>query len=208
SVKGDNDLCTHKLFELGVDVSIGRVSPSCVIKLWLDKPSDDCIPLLLAHHFSRRRIQWPSRHHGLNALRLTAETEKLSVPRGSYVIVRNVPAKEGSRRIVAYAVKATDFPCSRLAFEQHLLVINSRSQGIGDDFASGIALFLNSAAAYRQFAAFSGQRRMHVADLRHMRFPSRDIISEFGRWASHQKNVTQKGIDNYIESFRAHAPSK
>jgi adenine-specific DNA-methyltransferase len=149
------------------------------------------------------RIEWPRNHKKPNALKLIQDAQKWFLPRGAYIVVKGFSAKNGRRKITAYAIEPTIFRQPYYAFEHNLKVINSRKQGIGEDLARGIALFLNSTIADQHFSSFSGQRRVHVADLRHMRFPSKETLAEFGRWATSRDALGQEAIDTYVESFHA-----
>jgi adenine-specific DNA-methyltransferase len=200
-VETNDTLFAYTLAELGLDVATGPVVDFRVKDFWLDEPEKNSVPLLYAHHFSGGEVEWPRKHKKPNALRLTAETQKWLMPRGAYAIVKRFSAKEERRRIVAYAVEPQSLSYPYYGFENHLNVIHSHKQGIEADLAQGIALFLNSTLVDQHFRSFSGHTQVNATDLRQMRFPSKNMLLEFGKWAKRQSSLDQATIDHFVENF-------
>jgi hypothetical protein len=122
------------------------------------------------------------------------------MPRGWYTLTKRFSSKEERRRVVAYVVDPERLPGSLYGFENHLNVIHSRKQGLGETLARGIALFLNSTVIDAHFRTFSGHTQVNATDLRAMRFPSMEKLLCFGEWAKEMNALTQEQIDQFIES--------
>jgi adenine-specific DNA-methyltransferase len=88
-----------------------------------------------------------------------------------------------------------------LGFENHLNVFHSGKQGIPEDLARGLAVFLNSTALDEQFRRFSGHTQVNATDLRLLKYPSRETLTRLGVWAKSKGELTQRKIDQKIESL-------
>jgi adenine-specific DNA-methyltransferase len=190
----------HSLSDLGLDVATGPVVDFRLRDHWLTNPIGDFVPLLYAHHFSKNEFQWPREHRKPNALVFNSTTSKWLMPRGWYALTKRFSSKEERRRVVAYVVDPDRLPGSLYGFENHLNVIHSQKQGLGEALARGIALFLNSTLVDKHFRTFSGHTQVNATDLRAMRFPDMETLLHFGDWAKRMNAVTQDQIDQFVES--------
>jgi len=68
-----------------------------------------------------------------------------------------------------------------VGFENHLDYFHSKGRGLPPDLARGLALFLNSSLLDRYFRLFSGHTQVNAADLRKIRYPSREQMLRLGR---------------------------
>ena len=170
---------------------------------WLAEPKGGCVPLLYTHHFRGGRFTWPMEHKKPNALRLNEDTRKCFMPRGCYVLTKRFSAKEERRRVVAYVIEPKQLEHELYGFENHLNVFHHRKQGLPSDLAHGLGLFLNSTIVDRHFRNFSGHTQVNATDLRAMRYPSRETLVRFGKWARTQHALSQEDIDRYIENENA-----
>jgi adenine-specific DNA-methyltransferase len=190
------------LVDIGLQVSTGPVVDFRVRAHVRQMPEPGSVPLLYAHHFSGPAIDWPQ--PGIkkpNAIMRNNETEKWLYPNGYYVVVRRFSSKEEKRRVVASVVHPEAFNSSVLGFENHLNVLHCGKQGIAEDLAHGIAAFLNCTAVDEQFRRFSGHTQVNATDLRLMKYPSRDTLTQLGVWVRKQKKLNQEKIDKKIESI-------
>ena len=78
-----------------------------------------------------------------NAIMRNDETEKLLYPNGYYVVVRRFSSKEEKRRVMASFVYPDAFNSPMFGFENHLNVFHSGKQGIPENLARGLAVFLS-----------------------------------------------------------------
>jgi len=199
-VNGSQSLFAYTLAELGFGVATGPVVDFRVRDYWLQKPKKNSAPLLYTHHFSKGEFRWPFEHKKPNALRLADDTRKWLLPNGWYTITKRFSSKEEKRRLVAYVVDPNNLPGDWIGFENHLNVIHEGKHGLDASVARGIALFLNSTIVDERFRSFSGHTQVNATDLRNMRFPSKKLLVQFGKWAAKMKAPTQAPIDRYIES--------
>jgi len=191
------------LVDLGIEVSTGPVVDFRLREYLRDMPGPDTVPLLYPSHFGRGNIQWPK--VGLrkpNAILHNRDTEKWLYPNGFYCVVRRFSSKEERRRIVASVVNPTAFDgVSMLGFENHLNLFHSNKRGLSQALARGLAVFLNSTAVDENFRRFSGHTQVNATDLKLMKYPSRDILIEFGEWAMRSEVLSQEMIDKKMETL-------
>lgn len=190
----------HSLAELGLDVATGPVVDFRLRQHLLAVPEPGSVPLLYAHHFAGGELKWPRAHRKPNALFVNDDTKRWLMPSGWYTVTKRFSAKEERRRIVAYVVDPRKLPYDQYGFENHLNVIHSNKAGISEDLARGLALFLNSTLVDRHFRNFSGHTQVNATDLRSMKFPTRQTLVRFGKWAAKQETVEQSRIDAFIEA--------
>jgi adenine-specific DNA-methyltransferase len=200
-LEGGDALFTHTLEDLALSVSTGPVVDFRVRDNWLSKPQKKSAPLLYAHHFAKGEFRWPREHKKPNAVRVNADTKKWLMPAGWYTITKRFSSKEERRRLVAYVVDPKTLPFEYYGFENHLNVLHWKKRGISDDMAQGLALFLNATVTDQHFRNFSGHTQVNATDLRTMRFPSKKILMQFGKWAGKHPGASQPQIDSFIESF-------
>lgn len=199
-VVGFGLLFSHTLEDLELEVSTGPVVDFRLKDHWLSEPKGRCVPLLYTHHFRSGQFIWPMEHKKPNALRLNEDTRKWLMPRGCYVLTKRFSAKEERRRLVAYVIESSQLEYEHFGFENHLNVFHRHKQGLPADLAHGLALFLNSTVVDRYFRNFSGHTQVNATDLRTMRYPSREMLIRFGKWARAQHSLSQNEIDRYIEN--------
>jgi hypothetical protein len=200
-INGSGKLFAHSLAELGLEVATGPVVDFRLRAYSHSMPEPGMVPLLYAHHFAGGTLQWPREHKKPNALEVNDATRKWLMPQGWYAITKRFSAKEEKRRLVAHVVDPSKLPHELYGFENHLNVIHSGKKGIAPALARGIALFLNSTVVDLHFRNFSGHTQVNATDLRSMRYPAKDVLSEFGEWAAKQDNLSQEQIDRFVESY-------
>lgn len=196
-----SEFISYNLKDLDLNVATGPVVDFRVRELCLSDPIREAAPLLYAHHFTSRGLEWPRSHRKPNAIVINSRTRKLLMPRGWYVVVRRFSSKEEKRRIVASVVNPHDLPHNFYGFENHLNVFHFRKQGIESNTAHGLALFLNATITDVLFRTFSGHTQVNATDLRSMRFPSKRTLEHFGKWARTHRKLDQIKIDNFINSY-------
>ena len=196
-----NGLMSSKLEDLDLSVATGPVVDFRVRELCLDEPSREAAPLLYAHHFTSRGLEWPRTHRKPNAIVITPNTRKLLMPQGWYVVVRRFSSKEERRRIVASVLNPKYLPHDLYGFENHLNVFHYRKHGLDANIAHGLALFLNATLTDSYFRTFSGHTQVNATDLRSMRFPNKETLWDFGKWAQTNSDLDQMKIDNFIKSY-------
>jgi len=191
------------LGEIGIGVSTGPVVDFRLEQHIQQKPSRGTVPLLYPGHFVDHATQWP--RDGMkrgNAIKLNADTKKWLYPNGFYTVARRFSAKEERRRIVASVVTPAAFPeAPMLGFENHLNVFHEDKRGLPENLAHGLAAFLNTTAVDDHFRGFNGHTQVNATDLRMMKYPSRQALMAFGKWARAQSGLTQAMLDDQLKKL-------
>jgi len=190
------------LTDIGLEVSTGPVVDFRLRAHIRQMPESGSVPLLYPNHFSGLSIDWPK--PGIkkpNAIMRNDETEKWLYPNGYYVVVRRFSSKEEKRRVMASFVYPDAFNSFMLGFENHLNVFHCGKQGVDENLARGLTVFLNCTAVDEQFRRFSGHTQVNATDLRRMKYPSRDMLTQLGIWAKNRNELNQETIDKKIESI-------
>lgn len=194
---------TYSLEDLGITVSTGPVVDFRMKDHLRAMPSSSTVPLLYPAHFSGTSVSWPI--EGMkkpNAIERNDETERSLYDGGFYTVVRRFSSKEERRRVVASVVRPTDFGSPpRMGFENHLNVFHIKKRGLPHYLAAGLAAYLNSTAVDTHVRLFSGHTQVNATDLRGMRFPSADALTELGKWATKQEGFNQSALDSRMEAF-------
>lgn len=187
----------YTLADLGIKVSTGPVVDFRLKEHLRDMPGKGTVPLLYPGHFSSTSTIWPI--EGMkkpNAIERNADTEKWLYPSGFYCVVRRLSSKEEKRRIVASVVEPTAFgDMSVLGFENHLNLFHENKRGLPEALARGLAVFLNTTAVDEQFRRFNGHTQVNATDLKLMKYPNRDTLTQLGEWAMQQGTLMQGQID-------------
>lgn len=195
----------YTLVDLGLMVSTGPVVDFRLKAQLRDMPEEGTVPLLYPGHFCGRGTIWPvAGMKKPNAILRNEDTEKWLYPSGFYCVVRRFSSKEEKRRIVASVVDPRDFENAPvLGFENHLNLFHENKRGLPEELAHGLAAYLNSTFVDENFRRFSGHTQVNATDLKLMRYPSRDVLIEFGNWAMQHKELTQTMIDDKIGKLTA-----
>ena len=195
----------YALSDLGIKVSTGPVVDFRLKEHLRDMPEAGAVPLLYPSHFSDRGATWPV--IGMkkpNAIQRNDDTEKWLYPNGFYCVVRRFSSKEEKRRIVASVVDPDAFDnAPALGFENHLNLFHENKSGLPRALAHGLAVFLNSTPVDEHFRCFSGHTQVNATDLKLMKYPSRNTLIEFGKWAMQRGELTQTMIDDKIRTLTA-----
>lgn len=188
----------YTLVDLGVKVSTGPVVDFRLKEHLRDMPRPGTVPLLYPGHFVDGGTTWPIEDMKKpNAIERNGDTEKWLYPCGYYCVVRRFSSKEEKRRVVASVVEPAvlgDAPV--LGFENHLNVFHVDRRGLPQALAHGLAVFLNTTAVDEAFRRFNGHTQVNATDLKVMKYPSSDVLTQLGEWAMQQEGLTQSAIDD------------
>jgi adenine-specific DNA-methyltransferase len=195
----------YTLADLGVRVSTGPVVDFRLKEHLRDMPGPSTVPLLYPGHFVSGRTTWPIEGAKKpNAIERNADTEKWLYPNGCYCVVRRFSSKEETRRIVASVVEPGAFgDAAVLGFENHLNVLHDNRHGLSEALAQGLSVFLNTTAVDEAFRRFNGHTQVNATDLKLMKYPSRNILTQLGEWAMQQGDLTQRMIDDKFGAVAA-----
>ena len=185
---------------VGASVSTGRVVDFRAREHLHMEPGPGTVPLLYPLHLRAGRVRWPvTGGKKANALADTAETRKLLLPAGNYVLVKRFSSKEERRRIVANVLEADDLDTVHVAIENHVNVFHHRNAGLALDLAWGLATYLNSTIVDVFFRQFNGHTQVNATDLRSLRYPSADQLLTLGL-ATRKGQHEQAAIDAFVTS--------
>lgn len=190
----------YSLYEIGIEVSTGRVVDfRCKENLRWSKERG-CIPLLYPTHFSSGFLEWPKDGTKKpNFFVITEKTSKLLMPGdGYYTVVKRFSPKEEMRRIVTAIYDPTRIAAEYVAFENHLNVLHANGGGLNEKLAKGLAVFLSSTLVDIYFRHFSGHTQVNATDLQMLRYPSRETLERMGGYVG-EIFPSQKEIDDLIE---------
>ena len=195
----------YTLANLGIEVSTGPVVDFRLKEHLRDMPGPGTVPLLYPGHFATSGTTWPiEAMKKPNAIERNAETEKWLYPSGFYCVVRRFSSKEETRRIVASVVQPDTFgDAPALGFENHLNVFHENRRGLPQALARGLTVFLSTTAVDEAFRRFSGHTQVNATDLKLMKYPSRDVLTQMGEWAMQKGVLTQSMIDEHFGAVTA-----
>lgn len=172
----------NTLEQLGVIVSTGPlVDFRHRDDLCNSADDNNIMPLIYPHNIVRGRVMWPV-YHGKKWVGVHKADRSLakSVPSGNYVVVARMSSKEDHRRVVAGLLDEDDFSVPRICFENHVNYFHSESGGLDKELAIGLVIYLNSAVVDRNLREFNGHTQVNVADLRSIKYPSREALKQLG----------------------------
>ncbi|MCX6031871.1 MAG: BsuBI/PstI family type II restriction endonuclease [Chloroflexi bacterium] len=192
------------LADIGLSVSTGRVVDFRARGALRTKPGPDTVPLIYPGHFDHGIVHWPnSDARKPEAIVLSPATRPLMLPSGCYVLVKRFSAKEEPRRVVAAVFDPRLIPASFVAFENHLNYYHINNAGLPLNLARGLVLFLNSTLIDIYFRQFSGHTQVNAADLRMLRYPSREALERLGARIGTELR-SQREIDALMEEEMRH----
>jgi adenine-specific DNA-methyltransferase len=185
---------------LGYQVSTGRVVDFRSKMHLRPDPAEGAVPLIYPLHMHDGLIRWPvPGAKKNNAIMLNEKTEKLTFPRGYYVVVKRLSSKEEKRRVVAAVFDPNRVPGSRIGFENHVNVFHEGGEGLPREVARGLCLWLNSTILDRLIRRFNGHTQVNATDLRNLRYPSREQLLDIGHSWSEDDWLLQQNIDEAVE---------
>ena len=195
----------YTLADLGIKVSTGPVVDFRLKEQLRDMPEEGTVPLIYPGHLSITGTVWPVQ--GLkkpNAILRNDLTEKWLYPNGFYCVVRRFSSKEEKRRVVASVVDPATFgDHAVLGFENHMNLFHENKRGLPELLARGLAVFLNTTAVDESFRRFSGHTQVNATDLKLMKYPSREALTQLGQWAKQHSEITQEMIDEQLGKLTA-----
>jgi len=195
----------YSLADIGVKVSTGPVVDFRLKAHLRDMPEEGAVPLIYPGHLSITGAVWPV--HGLkkpNAILRNTETERWLYPNGFYCVVRRFSSKEEKRRVVASVVDPAAFgDHAVLGFENHMNLFHENKRGLPELLARGLTVFLNTTAVDESFRRFNGHTQVNATDLKLMKYPSREALTQLGQWAKQHSEITQEMIDEQLGKLTA-----
>jgi len=174
------------LADLGVTVSTGRVVDFRAMELLRHESESESFPLIYPVHFRDGYVSWPSeKWRKSQAIAADAVDKNLLVRSDHYVLTKRFSAKEEPRRVVAAVFDPSRVPGEYVGFENHLNYLHENGRGLAPTLARGLAAYLNSSFVDLYFRQFNGHTQVNAADLRSLRYPSRESLENLGDTLGH-----------------------
>lgn len=194
---------SNTLASLDIQVSTGPVVDFRAKEALCSRPVSGSVPLLYPIHFKDSKTAWPNYESTKpNALLVSESTQKSLYKNGFYCVVRRFSSKEEDRRIVPSFIAPEDFSGYEfLGFENHLNVFHFKKQGLSENIAFGLTIYLRSKFVDDYFRRFSGHTQVNVGDLKQLPYPNKQILCSLADWANAKIHLTQDQIDQKIEEF-------
>ena len=190
---------TTSLYELGLDVSTGRVVDFRAREHLCPLPEEGTVPLIYPCHFQDGFVSWPAESGKKpNAIMFSEQTKDLMVESGYYVLTKRFSAKEERRRIVAAIYAPHRILTPFVGFENHLNYFHAIGLGLSEILAKGLALYLNSSLFDCYFRLFSGHTQVNATDLKKMHYPSCEQLMRLGAYVK-DRMPDQETIDMILE---------
>jgi len=167
-------------------------------KLIFDEPYKG-IPLLYPVHIRNHEINWPVNSKKPDAIFLNEEEiKKIAFPKGYYILVKRFSSKEEKRRLYATMITPDSLPADYFSVENHLNIIHYQRGSLTKELVLGLTAWLNTALCDNLFRNFSGHTQVNATDLRNMKYPSKDILINFGRSVEGKR---QEEYDQILEKL-------
>lgn len=187
------------LDDLGISVSTGRVVDFRAEKFLRSNASHNTVPLIYPCHFQNGFVQWPiPGNKKPNAIVSCSETQDLLIPSGFYVLVKRFSAKEEKRRVAVAIFDPNRVKSKLIGFENHLNYYHTNGNGLPENLAKGLAVFLNSTLVDAYFRLFNGHTQVNATDLRSFKYPTRKALESLGSKIG-REFPSEDEIDNIVE---------
>jgi adenine-specific DNA-methyltransferase len=186
------------LHDLDIQVSTGRVVDFRANNYLLRHPSVNSVPLIYPLNFEGGNIVWPIQSKKPNSIIFNKDTDELLLDNGYYALCKRFSSKEERRRIVAALFNPQKSNSQKIGFENHLNVFHNKLNGLDEDIAKGLTVFLNSTIIDLYFRIFNGHTQVNAADLRMLRYPSVKQLKNLSKYFL-EKLPSQDKIDKLIE---------
>ena len=170
------------LADLGIQVSTGRVVDFRSRHALSAVEMSGAVPLVYPGNLRDGSVLWPREIRKPQWFQPSDDKDRgMLLPEGWYTLVKRFSVKEEARRIVASVWSPVDNP-GEVAFENHLNVFHTSGQGLDEELAKGIAVWLNSSVIDKFFRTFSGHTQVNATDLRALRFPGAAALCELSSY--------------------------
>jgi len=82
-------------------------------------------------------------------------------------------------------------------------LFHCNKRGLPELLARGLVVFLNTTAVDESFRRFNGHTQVNATDLKLMKYPSLSALTELGKWAKQQSEITQEMVDEQLGKMAA-----
>lgn len=192
--------CT--LADLDITASTGKVVDFRCRDLLDQAPSPQAVPMIYQANIRPGIVnhQLPVRGKPQWFRIGTMVADRLTVPSGTYVLVKRFSSKEEKHRVVA-GVWDSGAPT---AFDNKTNYLHIDGQGLSSGLARGLSLWLNSTILDRVFRTFSGHTQVNATDLRILPFPNAETLVRLADLAPDAIS-DQEDLDRLVDKVMSEA---
>lgn len=190
----------NRFEDMGLQISTGPVVMFRAKKFLRNRLNDKaCVPLLSAHNIKPFRTTWPvNKPKWPVAFADLAASQKHLVPTRNYVLVKRFSAKEERRRLTAGCFLKSDTKYPRVGLENHINYIYHMTRELTVDEIYGIAALFNSAFLDRYFRTISGNTQVNATEIRLMKFPDLNCVTNIGKRAKRCRNLSPANVEHIV----------
>ena len=168
------------LADLGIQVSTGKVVDFRSRGALRNNEEKGATPIIYPANLHAGEVQWPlSIRKPQWFMPKEQKDVAMLLPQGWYTVVKRFSSKEERRRIVSATWSPAKYS-GMVAFENHLNVFHAAGQGLDEELAKGLSIWLNSSVVEKFFRMFSGHTQVNATDLRTLRFPTAESLRRLG----------------------------
>jgi adenine-specific DNA-methyltransferase len=188
---------SHRLTDLGLSVSTGPVVDFRLRSSLKNEGKENTVPLFYPFHFDKGQVRHPvDNPKKPQFIEVNDDTKKWLSLRGNYVLVRRLSSKEEKRRVVPTVLFETDTEGTLVGLENHLNFFHQEKRGIPEPLCVGLSLYLGSTFVDRWIRRFSGHTQVNSTDLRSLGYPSRKVLTGWGK--KYSTTMSQDEIDSIV----------
>jgi adenine-specific DNA-methyltransferase len=187
--------------DLGFDISTGPIV-DFRMKEKIIFDGTEGVPLLYPVHIRNQKINWPIQSKKPNAVLLDdKEIEKIAFPKGYYILIKRFSSKEEKRRIYATLLTPESLHSYYFTVENHLNIIHCKRNSLEKNLAYGLTAWLNTVYCDELFRNFSGHTQVNATDLRNMKYPNFNLLTELGQLViNKQPEEYDKIFENLVKN--------
>ncbi|MDR0523697.1 MAG: Eco57I restriction-modification methylase domain-containing protein [Candidatus Methanoplasma sp.] len=169
---------------------------------WLrEEAGEGTVPLIRARDFKGGRIDAPGPRGGRPGhFERRAETERVMLPRGNYVLVKRFAAKEEARRLQCAMLPESFFDeHGGACAENHVNVLTKIGGGMSEDEMRGLYVLFGSSYADRYYRMLNGSTQVNATEFNSMHAPPAEKIAEFGAASRGYPMLDARACDEIID---------
>jgi adenine-specific DNA-methyltransferase len=186
--------------ETGLRVSTGPVVLFRTSEYLLDEMNgNDAVPLILPLNLKPYKTVWPAKKGNKPvAFLLCDKSRKYCLPIKNYVLLKRFTAKEERRRLLAGCFFSSNQRGRFIALENHVNYIYHENRELTESETLGIASVFNSILYDKYFRILSGNTQVNANEIRTMKFPDLELLSEIGRRAGKTELKSEEGVEKIV----------
>ena len=135
------------------------------------------------------KVIWPLENKGkARAVSVENKTERLTIPKGNYVLIKRFSTKEGKNRINAGVLLKKWLNAKSISVENHVNYICKIKGKMTENEAYGLCEILNSRLYNLYFQISNGSTQVDASEINRIPLPSLDLITKIGAFAKRVKS--------------------